>query len=279
MTVDSKNKDNKKFCIDCGKELELGHIRKGRCQPCYNIFSMRLCIDCNQYRLIVNKGRCINCANKIRPYKICPQCNKSYNIRGKICQNCRKKKRQDKVPKKKCECSPECPEMIPIITTKGKPMRYKKGHSPKNERSPNWVDEPSESNGYRSIRAPDNPKCHKNGKMKRHRWIYEQYYNVCLLPWIEIHHINGIKTDNRIENLQPVTKKEHRIIEFSGRQYDLIDMSGRRCSDPECPHPEKITYRKHKDGRLRPSWRTDGKGNIICPTCDARNRYRRKKNL
>jgi hypothetical protein len=44
---------------------------------------------------------------------------------------------------------------------------------------------------------------------KIHRKIYEDYYQICLLPYIEIHHIDGNHNNNAIENLQPVTALEH----------------------------------------------------------------------
>ena len=47
----------------------------------------------------------------------------------------------------------------------------------------------------------------KNSKI--HRIIYEKYYNCCLLPYIEIHHIDGNSKNNVIENLKPVTAIEH----------------------------------------------------------------------
>jgi hypothetical protein len=36
----------------------------------------------------------------------------------------------------------------------------------------------------------------------QHRVIYENHYNVTLLPYQNIHHINGDRKDNRIENLE-----------------------------------------------------------------------------
>jgi hypothetical protein len=47
----------------------------------------------------------------------------------------------------------------------------------------------------------------KNSKI--HRVIYEKHYNCCLLPYIEIHHIDGNSKNNTIENLMPVTALEH----------------------------------------------------------------------
>lgn len=47
------------------------------------------------------------------------------------------------------------------------------------------------------------------GEVKVHRFLYEKYHKVSLLPWVVIHHINGDKRDNRIENLKPMTPSEH----------------------------------------------------------------------
>lgn len=44
---------------------------------------------------------------------------------------------------------------------------------------------------------------------KIHRKIYEDYYQCGLIPYVEIHHIDGNSKNNSIENLIAVTPKEH----------------------------------------------------------------------
>lgn len=52
-------------------------------------------------------------------------------------------------------------------------------------------------------------KVSKKGYRVAQRVLFEQYYNCCLLSWGHVHHINGIKTDNRIENLEGIMNTKH----------------------------------------------------------------------
>lgn len=57
--------------------------------------------------------------------------------------------------------------------------------------------------------------------MKRidYRLLWEKAHRCCLLPGVEIHHINGNRSDNRLENLKPVTLEEHLEIHLSQNDY------------------------------------------------------------
>ena len=45
--------------------------------------------------------------------------------------------------------------------------------------------------------------------VREHRWIAEQHIGRKLLPTEHVHHINGDKLDNRVENLRVLTDSEH----------------------------------------------------------------------
>jgi len=56
--------------------------------------------------------------------------------------------------------------------------------------------------GYIVVYAPDHPRAVNGRYVKEHRLVMEKHLGRYLFPWEIVHHKNGLKDDNRIENLQ-----------------------------------------------------------------------------
>lgn len=63
--------------------------------------------------------------------------------------------------------------------------------------------------GYVYLRIPNYPSAQKNGTILEHRYVMEKFLGRQLTRDEIIHHLNGIRNDNRIENLAIVGKHSH----------------------------------------------------------------------
>ncbi len=75
-------------------------------------------------------------------------------------------------------------------------LRGKKGSEARN-----WKGGKKKNGGYITIFSPTHPYANKRKYVLEHRLIMEKHTGRVLLPTEVVHHINGIKNDNRIENL------------------------------------------------------------------------------
>lgn|SRR5215211_4651634 len=126
--------------------------------------------------------------------------------------------------KRLCSCG--CGEEIPAFRSNGKPRRFKHRHYPRGAQLYNWKGGVTiHSAGYRLILKPDHPTADTHGYVPEHRLVMEQHIDRYIDTEKEaIHHINGIRDDNRIENLQLTTPTEHQWI-----HHKISDLDKRYC--------------------------------------------------
>jgi hypothetical protein len=72
--------------------------------------------------------------------------------------------------------------------------------------------------GYILAYVPKHPHAHKDGYVMMHTVIMERHIGRYLNDNEVVHHINHDKTDNRIENLMLMDKKEHMSMHMKERQ-------------------------------------------------------------
>lgn len=185
-----------KICEVCGKNFQVPHWRNNAKYCCRH---------------------CSDLAQKSQPNTICTQCGKEFRM--KQSQKDRHKRTFGYF------CSRECLDNYRKIAFKGDGNHQYglRGHL-----------NPSFKNKILSCRNFNNTDLYiyvenyprnKKGRVLLHRHIVEQNYflfddkyfenidgYILLKKGIVVHHINGNHDDNRIENLIPVTKREHTSI-------------------------------------------------------------------
>lgn len=72
---------------------------------------------------------------------------------------------------------------------------------------------------YILILKPEHPKAWRSGYIKRARLVLEEKLGRYLLNGCEPHHINGVRDDDRPENLMELYHNEHMKLNKGGRAY------------------------------------------------------------
>lgn len=135
----------------------------------------------------------------------------------------------------------------------------------------NWKGGMKKENGYIFILKHGHPTSRCDGYIKRSRLLMEQYLRRYLTNKEIVHHKNDIKDDDRIENLEVVTKQEHHAKHWTkeknpnwidGRKYDkeyVKDYRKKWMREFRKKNPE---YEKEKKLRLKKRF------NKRCPYCN-----------
>jgi hypothetical protein len=129
---------------------------------------------------------------------------------SKNCVDCNKILSSDRY--KRCRsCTTRLQHKTGILNSKGKNNpNYQNGNKISGANNKNWKGGVyKEITGYVMIMSKGHPHTVANGYVKRSRLVMEKHLKRFLDPSEAVHHINGIKDDDRIENLLVMTHKEH----------------------------------------------------------------------
>lgn len=97
--------------------------------------------------------------------------------------------------------------------------------------------------GYVRVLNPDHPANIK-GYVYEHRALFEWYLGRYLSSWESVHHINEIKSDNRLENLFLCSLPEHSAIHREGKRPSEEHRNKLRQNMNNRPKPVKKPLKK-----------------------------------
>jgi hypothetical protein len=131
----------------------------------------------------------------------------------------------------------ECNKLVSLNCTTG----LCKSCGRKAELSPNWKGGVQNSSGYRLIRMPEHPNSQRRtGYVMEHIVVMSEHLGRPLLPGETVHHRNGVRDDNRIENLelwstsQPYGQRVADKVEWAKQ---ILAVYGADFADTAAPKP------------------------------------------
>lgn len=183
-----------RVCRKCGTGEPLNKKGPPVCASCYahGVLKYRNCVECGgRFKTRNNSTRCSKCQWE-KQRKQCPDCGEKMDPRAKRCRSC-----NDKL-------------------IKG-PNNY------------NWRGgRKRHSGGYILVYMPDHPRAAR-GYVPEHTLVMEEMIGRYLLPGETAHHKNGVRTDNRPENLELWTRSQpsgQRVTDLVAWAHEIIARYG-----------------------------------------------------
>jgi len=129
-------------------------------------------------------------------------------MKTKICKQCGKEFIKDsRISYEKYSRQRFCSKTCGLYSRKGEVRPNKTG-----ENHPGWKGGRRKiENGYIIVSRPKHPYCQSHGYILEHRLVMEKHLGRYLHPKEIVHHINGHKTDNRIENLELIKNQSQHM--------------------------------------------------------------------
>lgn len=103
--------------------------------------------------------------------------------------------------------------------------RAEVGARQRTTRNPKWGGGRKKSgSGYVAVKDPNSPMANASGYVLEHRLVMAKALGRPLRKDEVVHHRNGVKTDNRIENLELLSNAAHSTLEWRKRWQELKDL-------------------------------------------------------
>jgi hypothetical protein len=124
------------------------------------------------------------------------------------------------------------------------------------------------SRGYTLIFQPDHRRADSRGYVLEHILVFERETGISVPDGCCIHHLNGIKDDNRIENLCMMTHGAHTVMHHAGKKHSastkeaISQKAKKRLSD-------KRNHPFYKDIDIRQVQNLIDSGSTVTDACKA----------
>lgn len=131
-----------------------------------------------------------------------------------------------------CHCG--CGKLVKLADRDGRIRKFLLDHysqtmDRKGDKHPHWKGGRTKDKKYIIIKKPDHPNADKQGYVREHIYIMSEHLGRPLKKGEIVHHINGQRDDNRIENLQLLPNQGIHLSIHSSK-----NMDDRKCCIEGC---------------------------------------------